>query len=302
MAKEKFKNFWDKFGTLCILIVLFLGFSAGAPNFFPKPLNLMQVFLQSAVYILLAFGEFFAILLAGIDLSVGSVACLSGIVVAELSLKAVPASLAIIIGLVVAGILGLINGLLINALDLHPFIVTLGTNTIYRGICLVMTDGNPIFNLPLWVKGMAENVSIIPKPVIYVAIIALILFFLTTKTVAGRNLYALGGNKQAAWYSGINTKTYTLLAHILASLLAGFGGIVMLARIGAAEPSAGDGYETFAIAACIIGGASLFGGRGRIVGVILGGITIGTITNGLTLMKVSSFWQKIGLCKVNMKD
>ncbi len=293
MTKERFKTFWDKFGTLCILIILFLGFSMGAPKFFPKPSNLMQVFLQSTIYILLAFGEFFAILLAGIDLSVGSVACLSGIVVAELSLKNIPAPFCIIIGLAVACILGLINGLLINALDLHPFIVTLGTNTIFRGVCLVMTDGNPVFNLPQWVKGMADNANVIPKPVIYAAVIALILYFLTTQTVAGRNLYALGGNKQAAWYSGINTKSYTLFAHILASLLAGFGGIVMLARIGAAEPSAGDGYETFAIAACIIGGASLFGGKGRIVGVILGGITIGTINNGLTIMKVSSFWQKI---------
>ena len=109
----------------------------------------------------------------------------------------------------------------------------------------------------------------------------------------GRNLFALGGNKQSAWYSGINTKRYTLLAHTLSSLLAGMGGIIMLARIGAAEPTAGDGYETYAIAACIIGGASLFGGKGKIVGVILGGITIGTINNGLNIMNVSSFWQKI---------
>ena len=140
---------------------------------------------------------------------------------------------------------------------------------------------------------ISSYIWVIPKPVIYAAIFGVILVFFTLYTVAGRNLFALGGNKQSAWYSGINTRKYTLLAHTLSSLLAGVGGIVMLARIGAAEPTAGDGYETYAIAACIIGGASLFGGKGKILGVILGGITIGTINNGLNIMNVSSFWQKI---------
>ncbi len=293
MTKEKFQGFWDKFGTLCILIVLFIAFSIGSPQFFPQPTNLIQCLLQSTVYIMLAFGEFFAILLGGIDLSVGAVACFSGIIVAELSLTGMPLVVCLLIGLLGALLLGFINGVLINSLDLHPFVVTLGTNTIFRGICLVMTGGNPIFNLPKWVKGLSTDIMGIPKPVIYVAVVGLLLVFFTTKTVAGRNLYALGGNKQSAWYSGINIKKYTVLAHMLSSLLAGMGGIVMLSRVGAAEPTAGEGYETFAIAACIIGGASLFGGKGRIVGVILGGVTIGTINNGLNIMNVSAFWQKI---------
>lgn len=293
MTKEKFQSFWNKFGTLCILIVLFISFSIGSPEFFPQPANLIQCLLQSTVYIMLAFGEFFAILLGGIDLSVGAVACFSGIIVADLSLKGMPLGICLLIGLLGAALFGLVNGVLINSLDLHPFVVTLGTNTIFRGVCLVMTGGNPIFNLPKWVKGLSTYVAGIPKPVIYAAVIGIILVAFTTKTVAGRNLYALGGNKQSAWYSGINTKTYTVLAHILSSVLAGIGGIVMLARVGAAEPTAGDGYETYAIAACIIGGASLFGGKGRIWGVVLGGITIGTINNGLNIMNVSAFWQKI---------
>lgn len=293
MTKEKFQSFWSKFGTLCILIILFIAFSIGSPEFFPKPSNLVQCLLQSTVYILLAFGEFFAILLAGIDLSVGSIACFSGIIVADLSLQGVSPVVCILVGLAGAAFLGFINGILINALDLHPFVVTLGTNTIFRGVCLVITGGNPLFNLPKWVKGLSAYVMGIPIPVVYAAVIGIILVLFTTKTVAGRNLYALGGNKQSAWYSGININRYTVLAHILSGLLAGIGGIVMLARIGAAEPTAGDGYETYAIAACIIGGASLFGGKGRIVGVILGGITIGTINNGLNIMNVSSFWQKI---------
>ena len=289
MTKAKFQSFWEKFGTLCILICLFIAFSVASPQYFPQPTNLLQCLLQSTVYIFLAFGEFFAILLAGIDLSVGSVACFSGILVAELSLKGVNPVICVLVGLVGAALLGAINGWLINALDLHPFVVTLGTNTVFRGVCLVITDGNPVFNLPGWVKSLSSYIWVIPKPVIYAAIFGVILVFFTLYTVAGRNLFALGGNKQSAWYSGINTRKYTTLS----SLLAGVGGIVMLARIGAAEPTAGDGYETYAIAACIIGGASLFGGKGKILGVILGGITIGTINNGLNIMNVSSFWQKI---------
>jgi len=219
-----------------ILIVLFIAFSIGSPEFFPQPTNLIQCLLQSTVYILLAFGEFFAILLGGIDLSVGAVACFSGIIVADLSLKGVSPVICLIVGLLGAALFGLINGVLINALDLHPFVVTLGTNTIFRGICLVMTGGNPLFNLPKWVKGLSTYIVGIPKPVIYAAVIGIILVAFTTKTVAGRNLYALGGNKQSAWYSGINTKSHIILAHILSALLAGIGGIVMLARVGAAEP------------------------------------------------------------------
>lgn len=293
MKKVKFQKFWEKFGTLCILILMFICFSIGSPKYFPKPDNLIQCLLQSAVYTLLAYGEFFAILLAGIDLSVGSVACFVGVIIAKLSLLGWNPLACILIGLLLAILLGAINGYLIDALDLHPFIVTLGTNTIYRGAALVITNGNPIFNLPQWVKKLATYVGPIPIPVIVTAIIGVILVFFTTKTVAGRNLFALGGNKQAAWYSGINVKKYTLLAHVLASLLAGVAGVVMLARVGAAEPTAGDGYDTYAIASCIIGGTSFFGGKGKITGVILGGITIGTIFNGLNIMNVSSFWQKI---------
>lgn len=293
MTRDKFQSFWEKFRTLCILICMFIAFSIASPQYFPQPSNLLQCLLQSTVYVFLAFGEFFAILLGGIDLSVGSVACFSGILVAKGALAGLPPAVCLLLGVLGAIVMGVINGILINALELHPFVVTLGTNTIFRGVCLVLTGGNPLFNLPKWVKSLSTYIGSIPKPVIYAAVFGILLVWFTTQTVAGRNLFALGGNKQAAWYSGINTRRYTLVAHVLSSLLAGIGGIIMLARIGAAEPTAGDGYETYAIAACIIGGASLFGGKGKIVGVILGGVTIGTINNGLNILNVSSFWQKI---------
>ena len=128
-----------------------------------------------------------------------------------------------------------------------------------------------------------------------VLVMAVILIWFTKYTVAARNMYALGGNKQSAWYSGINTRKYTLLAHTLSATFASMAGIIMTARVGAAEPTAGDGYETYAIAACIIGGTSFFGGKGKPFGVLLGGILIGTIFNGLSILNVSSFYQKIAL-------
>jgi D-allose transport system permease protein len=290
-----FGSYWERFGTLSILLLILIGFSIASPNYFLSVNNIKQIGMQSTIYTVLAFGEFFAILLAGIDLSVGSVAAFCGAVCAKLLLVNCPVWAAVLIGLLVGVALGAINGTLINLLQLHPFVVTLGTNTIFRGIVLVMCNGKPIFGLPLGFKSIALYVGGFPIPFLIVLVIAAILIWFTKYTIAARNMYALGGNKQAAWYSGINTKRFTLLAHILSSTLAGIAGIIMTARVGAAEPTAGDGYETYAIAACIIGGTSFFGGKGKPFGVLLGGILIGTIFNGLSILNVSSFYQKIAL-------
>ncbi|NBK93186.1 allose ABC transporter [bacterium 1XD21-13] len=293
MTRAKFKSFWDKFGTLSILILIMICLSIASPKYFMTLDNIKQIGLQSTVYILLAFGEFFAILLAGIDLSVGSVAALVGTFIAMMLKANVPVPLAILIGLLISLVLGAVNGLLINALDLHPFVVTLGTNTIFRGVTLVISKGSPIFGLPASFKGISGYVLGFPIPFIFALVMSAILIWFTNQTVVARNLYALGGNKQAAWYSGINTRNFTLFAHMLASFLAGVAGVIMTSRVGAAEPTAGEGYETYAIASCIIGGTSFFGGKGKIFGVLLGGLTIGTITNGLNILNVSSYWQKV---------
>ena len=294
-SRMSFGSYWERFGTLSILLLILIGFSIASPNYFLSVNNIKQIGMQSTIYTVLAFGEFFAILLAGIDLSVGSVAAFCGAVCAKLLLVNCPVWAAVLIGLLVGVALGAINGTLINLLQLHPFVVTLGTNTIFRGIVLVMCNGKPIFGLPLGFKSIALYVGGFPIPFLIVLVIAAILIWFTKYTIAARNMYALGGNKQAAWYSGINTKRFTLLAHILSSTLAGIAGIIMTARVGAAEPTAGDGYETYAIAACIIGGTSSFGGKGKPFGVLLGGILIGTIFNGLSILNVSSFYQKIAL-------
>ena len=218
MTKTKFKSFWDKFGTLSILILIMICLSIASPKYFMTLDNIKQIGLQSTVYILLAFGEFFAILLAGIDLSVGSVAALVGTFIAMMLKAGVPVPAAILIGLVIALVLGVINGLLINALDLHPFVVTLGTNTVFRGLTLLISNGSPIFGLPKSFKDISGYVFGFPIPFLFALVMAVVLIWFTNRTVLARNLYALGGNKQSAWYSGINTKRFTLYAHMLASL------------------------------------------------------------------------------------
>ncbi len=247
MTRAKFKSFWDKFGTLSILILIMICLSIASPKYFMTPDNVKQIGLQSTVYILLAFGEFFAILLAGIDLSVGSVAALVGTFIAMMLKANVPVPAAILAGLLISLVLGAVNGVLINALDLHPFVVTLGTNTIFRGVTLVISKGSPIFGLPASFKGISGYVLGFPIPFIFALVMSAVLIWFTNQTVVARNLYALGGNKQAAWYSGINTRQFTLFAHMLASFLAGVAGVIMTSRVGAAEPTAGEGYETYAI-------------------------------------------------------
>jgi D-allose transport system permease protein len=292
---EGFRTYWERFGTLSILVLILACFSIASPQYFFSLNNFKQIGLQSTIYTMLAFGEFFAILLAGIDLSVGSVAAFCGAVTAKMLLLGLPIPLCILIGILVGILMGVFNGALINMLQLHPFVVTLGTNTIFRGVTLVLCNGKPIFGLPQSFKAISLYWHGFPIPFIVVLVLATILIWFAKHTVTARNLYALGGNKQAAWYSGINTRKFTMLAHVLSSTMAAMAGIIMTSRVGAAEPTAGDGYETFAIAACIIGGTSFFGGKGKPFGVLLGGILIGTIFNGLSILNVSSFYQKIAL-------
>jgi D-allose transport system permease protein len=290
---RNFKTYWDKFGTVGILVVILTGLSIASPRYFLTLENITQIGLQSTVYLLLAYGEFFAILIAGIDLSVGAVAGLSGMIMAMLMVAGVPAILAVFLGLLAATVFGAINGMLINLTDLHPFVITLGTQAIFRGTTLIISNGRPVFGFSRGFQRIAGYIGGLPIPVIIAAAIAAILFFFTTRTIVGRNIYALGGSKQSAWYSGINIKLHTLIVHTLSGLMAGCAGMVMTARIGAAEPLAGQNYETFTIAACIIGGTSFFGGKGKILTVIIGGLIIGTISNGLNILNVPSFWQQV---------
>lgn len=289
------KRTWQKYGTLIIFFLFLVLFSVLSPEYFLPLPNLMQIFLQSTINVLGALGEFFAILIAGIDLSVGSILALTGLVTAKLMVLGLPVWLSILLGTFILGaLLGGINGFLVNKTGLHPFVITLGTMSIFRGLALVVSNARPVYGLPKdFISSVAGTVLGIPIPIIITIAVAFLLFFLTKYTLFGRNLYAIGGNKEAAGFSGIRVNMHIFLVFVISGIAAGLAGLVTIARLGAAEPLAGTGFELFAIAAAIIGGTSFFGGIGKISGVVLGGLIIGVINNGLNILTVPTFYQQV---------
>jgi len=298
MKRKNIFRYWDNFGTLVIFFFMLILIAIPAPtDKFLSGRNILQIATQSATTILIANGEFFAILLAGIDLSVGSMMGLTGMVTAQMMVAGISPVWAVLLGCILGGaLLGFINGALVNLTKVHPFIITLGTLSVYRGITMVISGGRPVFGFPNEFK-MAFSVtkSGFPMAVIVALSVSVVMWFITSKTIFGRNLYALGGNKEAAWYSGINVNIHILLAFTISGICAGMGGAVMIARLGAAEPLGGLGSELSAITAAIIGGTSFFGGRGKIPNVVIGGCIIGLISNGLNMIGVSTYYQQIAM-------
>ncbi len=285
---------WQRYGTAGIFLLLVVILAIAKPSSIFTSSSVPQILKQSSVNILLALGEFFAILIAGIDLSVGAVAGLSGLLTAQMMVMGVPVWVAVVIGILLGTVAGFLNGFLVNKMDLHPFIITLGTQSIYQGLMLVISKSQNIYGFPVtFTKTMSASVGFVPVTVIIALAAAVILWFFTTKCKVGRNIYALGGNKEAAWYSGVNTKLHTLVVFMISGTCAGLAGIVLLGRVGAAAPTAGTGYETYAIAASIIGGTSFMGGKGKIPGVVIGGLIIGIINYGMTALTIPSSYQKI---------
>ncbi len=296
--KKSFSQIWERFGTLGIFVLLVFVIAAIAPkdSNFLTPSNLINIVYQSSDKIIIGLGEFFAILIAGIDLSIGSVLALTGLLMGQMMNAGMPVFLAILLGGVVGGaMLGAINGFIVNFTKVHPFIITLGTQWIFRGVIMILSDARAVSGFPAGFKGMINYrlFGEIPMAIVIALVLAAILWFVTTKTKMGRNIYAFGGNSEAAWFSGINTNFYTVVVFIISGICSGIAGMVITAKTGAAEPLAATGYETFAIAAAIIGGTSFFGGKGRIWNVVVGGLIIGLINNGLNMMRVDSFYQQV---------
>ena len=289
-----FSQAWQRFGTLGILVLLLVILAVLRPSFFFKTSTITQILSQSSVNILIALGEFFAILIAGIDLSVGSVVALSGMFMAKLMVSGTSPITAVLLGIFMGALLGFVNGMLVNSTGLHPFIITLGTQAIFRGVTLIISDSSAVFGFPAsFSRFMAKRILYVPVAAIIAIAVALILAFLTRQTKLGRNIYALGGNRESAWYSGINIKLHTLIVFVISGICSGIAGVVLLGRVGSAEPAAATGFETYAIAAAIIGGTSFFGGKGKIFGVVMGGLIIGVINFGMNLLSVSSTLQQV---------
>ena len=300
MEKKKnnlsFNVLWKKYGTIGILLLLLIVLAIAKPSAIFTTTAIPQILKQSSVNILLALGEFFAILLGYIDLSVSAACGLSGMVAALAMVKlGLPWVVACIVGVLSGTLIGFLNGFMINKTGLHPFIITLGTQTIYFGVMLVISGSANVFGFPTGFSAfMGQDIGgIIPVIAIFAFVAAIILWFVTTKCKVGRNLYALGGNREAAWYSGIDIHMHQMIAYMISGTCAGLAGIVLLGRLNAAAPTAGTGYETYAIAATIIGGTSFFGGVGKIGGVVIGGLIIGIINYGMTVLMIDSSVQKI---------
>ena len=295
-TKLSFNVIWKKYGTIGILLLLLIVLAIAKPSAIFTASAIPQILKQSSVNILLALGEFFAILLGYIDLSVSAACGLSGMVAALFMARlGTPWVLACIIGVLAGTLIGFLNGWMINKTGLHPFIITLGTQTIYFGVMLVVSGSANVFGFPSGFSGFMQKtiLGFLPVTAIFAIVAAVILWFVTTRTKLGRNLYALGGNREAAWYSGIDVKRHQMIAYMISGTCAGLAGIVLLGRLNAAAPTAGTGYETYAIAATIIGGTSFFGGVGKIGGVVIGGLIIGIINYGMTVLMIDSSMQKI---------
>src|SRR5690625_695905 len=284
-----------KIGPLIGLIVITVSLGVLSDTFFTLS-NIFNLLRQVSVNALIAFGMTFVILTAGIDLSVGSLLALGSALTAGLLASGMDPMLAVFIGLLIGLALGAVNGLIITKGKVAPFIATLATMTIFRGATLVYTDGKPItglsdsFTFEMIGKGYVFG---IPFPVIIMLIIFFILIFLLQNTVFGRQVYAIGGNEEASILSGIKVDRIKIWIYSLVGMLSVLAGIIMTSRLNSAQPTAGTSYELDAIAAVVIGGTSLAGGRGRIAGTLIGVLVSGVIDNGLKLLNVSSFYQKI---------
>lgn len=285
----------QKLGPLLGLFILIVIVSILNPSFL-EPLNILNLLRQVSINALIAFGMTFVILTGGIDLSVGSTLALSSAFVANMLVSGYDPILSILAGCLLGGVMGMINGLLVTQGKMAPFIATLATMTIFRGLTLVYTDGNPI-------TGLGESMTFqlfgrgylfgIPVPAITMTIAFAVLWVILHKTAFGRKTYAIGGNEKAAIVSGIKVSRVKIMIYSLAGMLSALAGAILTSRLNSAQPTAGTSYELDAIAAVVLGGTSLSGGRGRIVGTLIGALIIGTLNNGLNLLGVSSFYQMV---------
>lgn len=280
-------------GALTALIVLVIAMSALSGDFLTAD-NLLNIGVQAAVVAILAFGVTFVIVSAGIDLSVGSVAALSATVLAWSATSAgVPVVLAVILAIATGIACGLVNGVLVSYGKLPSFIATLAMLSVARGLSLVISQGSPI-PFPDSVSHLGDTLGgWLPVPVLVMIVMGLITAFVLGRTYIGRSMYAIGGNEEAARLSGLRVKRQKLAVYALSGLFAAVAGIVLAARLASAQPQAAQGYELDAIAAVVIGGASLAGGTGKASGTLIGALILAVLRNGLNLLSVSAFWQQV---------
>jgi ribose transport system permease protein len=284
-----------EYAIIYMLLGLFVFLSLTAQNFLSIS-NMSNVFRQSAIFGILAAGEFFVIISGMIDLSVSSTAALSGILFAMI-IKAGGVEMtpvAIIAGILAGLVVGIVNGLLVSKLGIPPFIATLGSYLYVRGIVYMSTNAYPIVSLEEGYNYLGRGFILgIPVPVIFMVIVFIIAIILSERKKLGRYFYAIGGNEEAAYLSGINTVKIKTLAFTVCGLLSAIAGIILMSRLGSGQPNAAIGYEFEAIIAVVLGGVSFSGGKGKALNVFFGTIFVAMLVNGMTILNINPFAQQI---------
>lgn len=295
MDQDQFNMFLGKYGIGLILIVAVIIIAIIKPMFI-KPNNLLNIFTQISINGLISYGLCLAITTGGIDLSVGAqlalVSCILGQLVGVRGMSLLPAC---IIAVAVAGLFGFLNGVLISYFDMFPFVVTLSTQLIIRSIAQIISGGQAV--------SMAENsfkaiysgkfFGFLPRPILYLAVVVIIMYILMHWTRFGRYVYAVGGNVNAAIASGVSVFWTKTICYTISGVLAGLAGIIFTSKTGSAQSNIGVGYETDAVAACVLGGTSFAGGISTAPGVLLGAIIIGCIYNGMNFLRIDSYYQSL---------
>ena len=292
--RERLSGAVSQLAAAGALIVVFVFLSVVSPVFLTSN-NLFNVGVQIAVTAVIAVGMTLVIVTAGIDLSVGSVAALSGVLGVMLMVNfGLPVVLAVVGGTLVGAAAGLVNGFLVTAAGLSPFIATLGMLTVARGLVFVVSGGVAVFGAPDSFRLLGQGViGPVPIPIVALVVVAILGYFVLSRTRLGRYSYAIGSNPEAARLSGIPVKRYLLAVYVISGALAGFGGMIAASRVNSGQPNFGVALELDVIAAVVIGGASLFGGRGTIIGTLIGAFLIALIRNGAVLLDVNLFYQQI---------
>lgn len=310
-SKKSISSVIGEYGAFLALILLVVVISIVSPDFRTVS-NFLSLLRQASFNGLIAIGMTCVILSDGIDLSVGSTFALSAIICAEMLINGVPAGLAIAAALVVGTALGAISGILVTKGRLQPFIATLITMTAYRGLSMIITDGKPISRLASNIEsesgaflfktlgkgnlefGPADNPWFsIPIPVIILVITLIVFWFILHKTTFGRRIYATGSNAKCANLVGVNTSKTKIAVYAISGFLSALAGLIMISRLDSAQPTLGDGYELDAIAAVALGGTSMSGGRGKIVGTFAGVLIIAVLNNGMNILGVNSYYQDV---------
>ncbi|WP_288473227.1 ABC transporter permease [uncultured Pseudomonas sp.] len=292
-SRSRLRFALDRFGLplVFVLLCVALGFSS---EYFMTWRNWMDILRQTSINGILAVGMTYVILTRGIDLSVGSILAFSGLCSAMVAVQGYGLLAALSAGMFAGAVMGALNGFMVANLSIPPFVATLGMLSVGRGLTFILNDGSPVTDLPEAYLALGTGkLGPIGMPIVIFAIVALFFWLVLKYTTYGRYVYAVGGNEKSARTSGIGVRKVTFSVYVISGLLAGLAGIVLSARTTSALPQAGVSYELDAIAAVVIGGTSLSGGTGSIVGTLFGALLIGVINNGLNLLGVSSYYQQV---------